>query len=120
MNQPSNRVEIVGEDGIKAVLYEPQPYQSPLHQSNTPNLRALGTRGTGKSLTMRWDCLIRCLAFPGFHALLLRRKLTDLRKSHLLFIGAEAKAIGANYRQTTMDVIFPNGSVLQFSHCEND
>ena len=103
---------------------EPDCNQVAFHTSNTPNLLALGTRKTGKSLCMRWDVIIRCLTFPGFKALIIRRKLTDLRKSHLIFIGAEAKKVGANYRQTTLDVIFTHpgqaDSIIQFSHCEND
>lgn len=113
-------VAIINEHGETVVLYEPQEHQKLGHESDTSNLLALGTRDTGKSVWLRWDAIIRCLMFPGFKALILRRKLTDLRKSHLLFIGAEMKALGGKYRETTMDCIFPNGSVLQFSHCESD
>ncbi len=115
-----NRIAFVNEAGEEVVLYEPQSHQQPFHLSDVPNLLALGTRGTGKSHTLRWDIIIRCLVFPGFQALLIRRKLTDLRKSHLKFIRAEAEAVGAVYRETTMDVKFPNGSFIQFSHCESD
>jgi hypothetical protein len=124
MSRLSNRVEIERPGQNTLVLYEPQDHQLLFHESDAPNLLALGTRGTGKSTTLRWDAIIRCMMFPGFKALIIRRKLTDLRKSHLMFIGAEAKLLGANYRQTTMDVIFHHpgaaDSVLQFSHCESD
>jgi hypothetical protein len=113
-------VKVVNVLGEEITLYKPQLHQVPFHTSNVPNLLALGTRGTGKSHTMRWDIIIRCLIFPNFRALLIRRKLTDLRKSHLMFIAAEAEQVGAKYRQTTMDVTFPNGSFIQFSHCESD
>lgn len=113
-------VIVVGEDGREMALYTPQDHQTPWHESVVPNLLALGTRGTGKSTQLRWDALIRCQIFPNFRVLLIRRKLTDLRKSHLIFIRAEADAIGANYRETTMDVKFENGSFIQFSHCESD
>ncbi len=116
-----NRVMVKGNDGQDIVLYAPQPHQQKYHESEASNLLALGTRGTGKSLTMRWDAIIRCLMFPGFKALIIRRKLTDLRKSHLLFIGSEMKMLGCGtYRQNTMDAVFDNGSVIQFSHCESD
>lgn len=120
MIEPSNKVAILNEQGDEVVLYEPQAHQKPFHIVDVPNLLALGTRGTGKSHTLRWDIIIRCLIFPNFRALLIRRKLTDLRKSHLIFIRAEAEAVGANYRETTMDVKFDNGSFIQFSHCESD
>ena len=120
MSRLSNRVEVQQLDGSSVVLYEPQDHQVPFHESDAPNLLALGTRGTGKSHTMRWDAITRCLIYPGFKALIIRRKLTDLRKSHLTFIGAEMKMLGGNYRQNTMDAVFPNGSFIQFSHCESD
>ena len=118
---PDWKLQITLEDGSLETIYEPQDHQRPFHLSNSPNLLALGTRGTGKSHTLRFDAIIRCLLFPGFKALIIRRKLTDLRKSHLMFISAEMKRLGCGqYRQTTMDCIFDNGSVIQFSHCESD
>lgn len=119
--EPTWKLEVTLEDGSLDVVYEPQAHQKPFHLSNVSNLLALGTRGTGKSHTLRFDVIIRCLLFPDFKALIIRRKLTDLRKSHLIFIGAEMKRLGCGtYRQTTMDCIFNNGSLIQFSHCESD
>lgn len=97
---------------------DPKCNQRALHASTAPNLLALGTRGTGKSKWLRWDAIIRCLAFPGFKALILRRTVPDLRKSHLQFIDWEMKALGGVYLSTTMQAKFPNGSMIQFTHCE--
>ena len=116
-----NRIAVVGEDGKELILYEPQSHQQIFHESDATNLLALGTRGTGKSTTLRWDAIIRCLLFPGFKALIIRRKIPDLQKSHLRFISHECKMLGddvAQYRETTHDVKFSNGSFMQFSHCE--
>ena len=119
--EPSWKLQVTLENGELDTIYEPQDYQKPFHLCNTPNLLALGTRGTGKSHMLRFDAILRCLLFPGFRALIIRRKLTDLRKSHLMFIGAEMKRLGIGYyRETTMDVKFENGSIIQFSHCESD
>lgn len=120
----SNCVAVKGADGKSVVLYEPMDdprcNQAAFHASNTPNLLALGTRNTGKTTMLRWDVIIRCLMYPGFKALIIRRKITDLRKSHLRFIDAEMKMLGCGrYRDTTHDVMFDNGSFIQFSHCEN-
>lgn len=114
----------VTKNGAKVVLYEPiddpRCNQQAFHASDVPNLLALGTRGTGKSTMLRWDVIIRCLMFPGFKALILRRKVTDLRKSHLRFIDLEMKMLGqGHYRDNSHDVLFDNGSFIQFSHCEN-
>jgi hypothetical protein len=117
-----NVVKIINDNGEEEVLYEPQDdprcNQAAFHLSNTPNLLALGTRNTGKSWTLRWDAIIRCLMFPGFKALLLRRTVPDLRKSHLQFIPMEMARLGGVYLSTTMEARFPNGSLIQFSHCE--
>ena len=122
--KPSNKVEIQFGDGQSVVLYEPQPKQQLFHQSETPNLLALGTRNTGKSTQLRWCAFIRCMTYPGFKALLLRRKMTDLRKSHLNFVQMEVgllnKAFPVKYRETTYDVRFGNNSLVQFGHCEDD
>lgn len=116
-------------DGELFAWYMPQLYQRPYHESNALNLLALGTRGTGKSTMMRKDAIIRCMSYPGFKALILRRKIPDLKKSHLRFINTEmaqldggvsgpANTVGY-YRETTTDVVFKNGSFIQFSHCES-
>jgi phage terminase large subunit len=117
-----NAIKIVNAAGDEVVLYEPQTDpkndQAAFHASDAPNLLALGTRGTGKSWQLRWDAILRCLMFPNFRAILLRRTIPDLRKSHLAFIDYEMKQLGGVYLSTTMEAKFPNGSVLQFSHCE--
>lgn len=101
------------------LLYCPQPHQQIAHASNASNLLELGTRGTGKSTWMRWDAILRCLIYPGFKVLFLRREIGDLRKSHLQFIGVEMDLLEAGkYRETTFDCKFDNGSLIQFSHCE--
>lgn len=122
-------VLLQGASGELTSWYTPQPHQRPYHESDAPNLLALGTRGTGKSKMMRVDAIIRCMKYSGFKALILRRKMPDLRKSHLRFINAEMAALGGGvvgpknpvgyFRETTTDVIFKNGSFIQFSHCES-
>lgn len=108
-------------NGDEFAWYTPQLHQRPYHTSDSPNLLALGTRATGKSKMMRADAIIRCMLYPGFKVLILRRKIPDLQKSHLRFINAEMKQLGDNigyYRETTHDVKFANDSFIQFSHCE--
>lgn len=114
-----NRV-VVLKDGQEVVAYEPQPYQQPFHESNTLNLLALGTRNTGKSTELRWDAIIRCMMFPGFRALILRRKIPDLKKSHINFLMAECQLLGCQPINTPpYEMRFPNGSKIVFTHCEN-
>lgn len=116
-----NSVILTREDGSVYSWYTPQMYQRPYHESNAPNLLALGTRKTGKSTQARKDAIIRCMKFPGYKVLILRRTIPDLRKSHLRYINREMAQLGKGvgyYRETTFDVLFANGSFIQFSHCE--
>src|SRR5665213_1334699 len=80
----SNKVEVLVE-GKRVVLYEPQSdplcNQVAYHKSTAPNLLALGTRDTGKSLSGRWNPIIRCLTYPRYRALILRRTIPQLRKA---------------------------------------
>lgn len=112
---------LVKADGTEYSWYTPQPHQRPYHTSNAPYLLIWGPRGTGKSLQMRKDAILRCITWPNYKVLILRRKIPDLRKSHLQFIGHEMSQLGEGvgyYRETTFDVKFVNSSLIQFSHCE--
>lgn len=107
-------------DGKDKVLYDPWPKQRLFHASEAPNLLALGARGTGKSLTLRWDAIIRCMMVPNFRALIIRRTMPELRRSHLAYIENEMKMLGGVFLHTTFTAKFPNGSTLVFAHCETE
>lgn len=107
-------------DGVEKVLYEPLDHAVKFHASTAPNLLALGTRGTGKSLMLRWDAIIRCLMVPNFRALIVRRTMPELRRSHLAYIDYEMRMLGGVFLNTTFTARFPNGSTLVFAHCETE
>lgn len=119
-NDENQYVLGVDSSGKVVVQYDPWPHQILFHSSTAPNLLALGTRGTGKSLMIRWDAIMRCLAIPGFKALIVRRTMPELRKSHLGFIPIEMKRIGGIFLETTSIAKFPNGSTITFAHCETE
>lgn len=102
------------------VLYTPLPHQIAFHEATAPNVLSLGPRGTGKSLMLRMHAVMKCLKYPNYHALILRRTMPELRRSHLVDIGYEMKMLGGRYRQNTFDARFPNGSTITFGHCEDD
>lgn len=104
-------------------VYATWPHQERFHASNAKNVLALGTRGTGKSKMLRNEAIIRCMMFPNFRALVLRRQMPQLRESHLVHIGAEMHQLGGEsegfqYLSTTHTAKFPNGSAIVFAHCE--
>lgn len=109
------------DDGtLDKVIYAAWPHQIAFHESNAPNVLALGTRGTGKSLMLRMDAHIRCMLIPNFRALLIRRTMPELRKSHFGYIDREMEALGGHFLQGTFTAKYPNGSTLTFGHCETE
>lgn len=135
------KLAVRDRDGTETVVYEPFPHvncaicdaaeqagtydprkatQRAYHASTIPNLLALGTRGTGKSLQLRMDFHLRCLLIPNFHALIVRRTMPELRRSHLVFIDYEMKLLGGEYLSTFSLAKYTNGSTLTLAHCETE
>lgn len=109
--------------GQLVTLYEPLPHQIEFHQSTARYCLMEGGRGSGKSLAMRNDAYMRCFATPRFRALIVRRTMPELKKSHLGFIPFERERMGLPdnaWHATDFILRFPNGSYIQFAHCEDD
>lgn len=113
-------ITINREDGSSEMLYGAWPKQVAFHGIATPKFILEGERGTGKSHCLRWDCHLKALAYPGYKYLILRRTMPELRKSHLLFIGAEMEKLGGFFHKTNVESHYPNGSVGLFGHCETE
>lgn len=107
-------------DGSTIEVYSPYSYQRDFHSSVTPNVLALGTRNTGKSLMLRMDAIMRCLMIPNFRALILRRTMPELRQSHLTDIPIEMQKLGCGHyvESPNPTAKFDNGSLIFFRHCE--
>lgn len=117
-------IKVYTPDGSE-IIYGALPHQVVAHQSSAPNFLNLGTRGTGKSLQLRWDAIIRCLLIPNFRALIVRRTMPELRESHLYDIPLEMGKLGGDkngyqWLSTFNIARFPNGSTLKFRHCETE
>lgn len=114
--------------GKETVVYAAHDYQVDFHTSNAPNLLALGERNTGKSLMLRMHAVMLCLMYPNFQALILRRTMPELRKSHLATdrLHLEMQLLGGKDKGyiVVMNPIpmakFPNGSQITFGHCETE
>lgn len=119
MDQTLTVLDNIGEP---IELYRPDPklHQPEFHASECPNLLALGPRGTGKSLVLRMDAILRCLVIPNFRALILRRTMPELRESHLNYIEREMALLGGVFLKTTFTAVFPNSSTISFRHCETE
>jgi phage terminase large subunit len=113
-------VKVTQPDGTVSVLYNPTPRQDAFHLSTAPNVLFGGAAGGGKSHCLRWDAYMRCLSQPGYRALLLRRTYPELADTHIERVYLEVASLGATFGKTDFKLRFPNGSVLQFGHCEDD
>ena len=83
-----------------------------------------GAAGGGKSEWIMWHILHLSQKYPGHVTLVLRRVLPELRRtlirrSILLFATLDATERPI-YKVASKEWHFPNGSVIEFGHCEND
>lgn len=103
------------------VLYGPTPKQVMFHNCPARNVLYGGAAGGGKSHALRWDAYMRCLTKGGYRALLLRRTYPELEATHLDQVEIDiADGLPATYLKSDRKVVFRNGSVLRFGHCEDD
>jgi len=124
---PTNipRLTYVDKQTKKLVyFYTPTPKQTEAHLSPQRNVMYGGRAGVGKSLWLRMEAHMRCLARPGYRVLLLRRNITELRDTHLDKAETEAPLLGAKWHAASATgqytVVYGNGSRLRFGHCETD
>jgi phage terminase large subunit len=103
-----------------APLYVPLPRQKVAHDVDAPNVLFGGAAGGSKSHWLRWHLIKACLKHPGLRTLLLRRQFTELEQTHLLAIKIEVPRELARYVSNVHRLEFPNGSLLQFGHCNTD
>lgn len=103
--------------GVEDVMYAPTLVQRQFHACAAENRLLEGPRGTGKSLALRFDAHMRARSVEGWKYLILRRKLTDLRKNHLLFVDGEMKKLGGKFNKTDNIAYYTNGSVGFYSYC---
>lgn len=113
----------IEKDGKQVPVYRITPQQERFHQSQKPYVLIEGGRGGGKSICLRWDAYIRCMAIPRFRAIIVRRSMPELRLSHLNDVPHEITKLGLDPRawhSTNFELRFSNGSSLKFGHAEDD
>jgi phage terminase large subunit len=77
-----------------------------------------GAAGGTKSRGLREIGHQEALKHPNFRVLLLRRTYKELDQTHLRDVELEAPQMGADAVPSAKVVRYPNGSVMQFGHCE--
>lgn len=117
---PEKGLWVALEDGTPHIMYSPHLKQVTFHESQIRNLLAIGSRNSGKSLMLRHDAHMRCLAVPGCSLILIRKTMKQLEESHLLNIRQEMELLGGSYHGTNHVCTYPNGSKLFFSYVGNE
>jgi len=104
-------------------MYVPFAAQRAFHESDVTNLLALGNRGGGKSVMMRFDAHARALACPGSSLILIRKTYKQLLESHVYFQGLpwgslkrEMELLGGYFNKTDYICHYPNNSKLFLSY----
>jgi len=80
-----------------------------------------GNRGGGKSVTIRKGLLHGlAMALPGLRYGVVRRNMPDLNLNHLIYLGAEMRALGGEYVQSPFPLCrYENGSLGVYRQCED-
>lgn len=111
----------VERGGEHICLYVPTDLQEEFHRAPEPNVIMAGSRAGGKSTALRFDAYMRCMAFKDFKAVLIRRVMPELKKSHLIHVQREADLLGATYNRSEFTVKFPQtNSILKFDHADDE
>lgn len=115
---------LIAEHGSKSVVvYDPLPHQQKLHEMTCRYGLLEGGRGSGKSLALRMDPIMRCLAIPRFSALIVRRSIPELKSSHFVKLPYEISQLGLApdaWHSTDFILRFPNRATLRFGHLEDE
>lgn len=77
-----------------------------------------GARGGGKSWAVRVKAVLLAFRYPGIKIMIVRRTYPELRANH---INPLRTLLGdtAQYKDSTKEFLFPNGSLIMFRHCSN-
>jgi hypothetical protein len=88
-------------------------------QSNAEEVLYGGAAGGGKSYALRAFGVTYCLQHPGAQGVLFRRTFRELEDTHIIRLRDELAGI-AEYRASSHDFVFPNGSVYMMRFCERE
>lgn len=99
-----------------------QPKQKQLRQSieDFPITLFGGARGGGKSHGLRAIMLLRRFEYPGSHGAIFRKTYPELEANHIRPLFEQFPELRHYWSETKKLLSLPNGSTLQFCHCESE
>ena len=98
---------------------KPQPKQELFMLADTHEIGFGGSRGGGKSWSVRTKAKLLCVGYPGIKTLIVRRTYRELQNNHIDFLVSELKGV-AKYNKTDKVFAFTNGSTISFGYCNSD
>lgn len=112
---------------LKEWLYVPLPKQTVWHEAvYEPTITRFligGAAGPGKSTCIRRILYEFAKVVPGFHAIILRQSIPDLKKSHLRFLPYEVAQLGGLWKEGDKIAVFkhPGGmdAIIRAGHFED-
>ena len=79
-----------------------------------------GAKGGGKSKGLRLIFLLRRFKYPGSHGAIFRRTYSELEGNHIRPLFEEFPSLKEFWHEGKKLLSLPNGSTLQFCHCNNE
>lgn len=79
-----------------------------------------GAKGGGKSYGLRNILLWRRFAYNGSHGAIFRRTYSELESNHIRPLFEQFPTIKTYWHDSKKLLTLPNGSTLQFCHCNNE
>ena len=101
------------------VIGKPSATQELFMRDRHKHIAFGGARGGGKSWAVQKKADLMALRYPGIKELIVRRTYPELINNHIKTMRAELKDI-AKYNDQRKELVFANGSVIQFGYCASD
>ncbi len=79
-----------------------------------------GAAGPGKSHVARCGAYRLCLTIPGLSVLLIRKTRPELERTHIRKMRQEQHDLGFTWMEQAKECRFPNGSVIECGHMEDE
>lgn len=79
-----------------------------------------GAKGGGKSHGLRSIMLLRRFAYSGSHGAIFRRTYPELEANHIRPLFQQFPQLRSFWNESKKLLTLPNGSTLQFCHCNNE
>lgn len=79
-----------------------------------------GAKGGGKSKGLQLIMLLRRFKYPGSHGAIFRRTYPELEGNHIRPLFESYPALREFWHESKKLLTLPNGSTLQFCHCNNE